>query len=320
MGQENQGRYVSAGLAIDHTPGSDVAAGDVVIQNNIVGIAKVPIEGSVLGALATAGVFDIVKKQEAFTSVGAKIYWDATGDPYDGDGGTGAATATSSHTFLGFVLAAAEATDEVVRVLVVQSASADEAWYGAYTKELTGQAALNALHLTVDDECVFTTGEANALLLTHNNRGAKTGTAASRLNSICVRTTLYEAAHYNGLYVRIDDSGSPDLSTRVIAGVNVDMKELGATDYFTNLWLQKANTTKGNVDAFILASLQASAVARSVIHCQGINLPDELLRLPGSPRDMWSAAAPTGTLADQYLKVRVGDAGVEYKILMESTD
>ena len=121
MTQEYQGRYIQEGLSVDYTPGADVDAGDVVVQGNIVGIAKrdIDFDTSENGALALSGIFDVVKKNEAFATVGASVYWDATGNPYLGTGGTGAATATpTANTFMGYVLVAAEATDEVVRVML----------------------------------------------------------------------------------------------------------------------------------------------------------------------------------------------------------
>lgn len=38
-----QATFVHDGRAIDYTPGGDVAAGDVVVQGELVGIAKTPI-------------------------------------------------------------------------------------------------------------------------------------------------------------------------------------------------------------------------------------------------------------------------------------
>jgi len=119
--QDFQGKFVQDGLSVDYTPGADVDAGDVVVQNNVVGIAKrdIDFDASETGALALSGIFDIVKKEEAFATVGANIYWDATGDPYEGTAGTGAATATATaNTFMGYVLETADSTDEVVRVLL----------------------------------------------------------------------------------------------------------------------------------------------------------------------------------------------------------
>ena len=121
MSQEFQGRFIQEGLAVDYTPGADVAAGDVVVQGNVVGIAKNPIDydASETGSLTLSGVFEVVKAEEALATVGASIYWDETGNPYEGTGGTGAATATpTSNTFMGYVLVAAASDDETVKILL----------------------------------------------------------------------------------------------------------------------------------------------------------------------------------------------------------
>jgi len=71
-------RFVHDGDAIDYTPGADVSAGDVVVQGELVGVAKLNIAANALGALAVKGVFDFPKTAgvgEAIT-VGSKVYWD----------------------------------------------------------------------------------------------------------------------------------------------------------------------------------------------------------------------------------------------------
>jgi len=110
-----QATFVQEGNSVDYTPGSAVAAGDVVVQGAFVGVAKVPIAAGALGALATTGLFDIAKAAVSIDA-GAAVYWDADGDPVGGTPGTGAATTTSSgNTFLGWAIAAAGETDTVVR-------------------------------------------------------------------------------------------------------------------------------------------------------------------------------------------------------------
>ena len=106
--------FIQDGNAIDYTPGADVAAGDVVVQGELVGVAKQPISASVLGSLSVAGVFDFPKATgsgEAITT-GAKVYWDDASD---------VATATAgSNKLIGKAIAAAAADDETVRVRMSQ--------------------------------------------------------------------------------------------------------------------------------------------------------------------------------------------------------
>jgi len=116
-------KFIQEGKSIDYTPGSDVNAGDVVVQKDLVGVAKLDIVANTLGALAVVGVFDIQKANEAF-SAGDEVYWDADGDPYGGDAGTGAATGTAAgNVSMGYALADAGATDTTVRTVLQSNAA-----------------------------------------------------------------------------------------------------------------------------------------------------------------------------------------------------
>jgi len=71
--------FVHEGGSIDYTPGAAVAAGDVVVQGELVGIARTAITASALGSLAVHGVFDFAKATGADTAItaGANVCWDA---------------------------------------------------------------------------------------------------------------------------------------------------------------------------------------------------------------------------------------------------
>ena len=118
MAQTYQAKFAQEGKSIDYTPGSAVAGGSVVVQGSLVGFAKLAIAANKLGALAIAGVFDLVKINGAIAA-GAPVYWDADGNPQGGVAGSGAATTTNTDagdTFVGFAIAAAAETAEVVQV------------------------------------------------------------------------------------------------------------------------------------------------------------------------------------------------------------
>jgi predicted RecA/RadA family phage recombinase len=70
--------FVQEGDAVDYVPSADVAAGDVVVQNDLVGVAKRDITANVLGSLAISGVFEFPKATGASTAidVGLDVYWD----------------------------------------------------------------------------------------------------------------------------------------------------------------------------------------------------------------------------------------------------
>src|SRR5690242_18204867 len=84
--------HAAQGDMIDYTPVGAVTAGDVVVLGSgLVGVAPLDIAASALGALRVRGLEKVPKKTGAVT-VGAPVYWNATGDPNTGTAGTGAAT------------------------------------------------------------------------------------------------------------------------------------------------------------------------------------------------------------------------------------
>jgi len=108
--------FVQDGNSIDYTPASDVATGDVVVQNDLVGVAKQPIAAGALGALAVAGVFDFPKATGASTAItaGSTVYWDAGNSVATTDNGGGA------NKLIGKTVAAAGDDDATVRVRLSQ--------------------------------------------------------------------------------------------------------------------------------------------------------------------------------------------------------
>ena len=80
----SQATYVQRGEAIDYTPTSDVAAGQVVVQSARCGVASTPIAANEPGGLAVGGLFNVVKATGAI-NVGAALFWDADGNPLGGD-------------------------------------------------------------------------------------------------------------------------------------------------------------------------------------------------------------------------------------------
>lgn len=108
----------SEACCIDYTPGSDIAAGDVVDQNGIIGIAVRPIASGKLGALCTEGLYTVAK-DNSDVAVGDKLYWDADGNPYGGTAGTGAFTKTSSgNTYAGRAYSVAGTTTGTCKLLL----------------------------------------------------------------------------------------------------------------------------------------------------------------------------------------------------------
>ena len=104
--------FIQDGQSIDYTPGSAVAAGDVIVQGELIGVAKVPIPVGHTGALAVEGVFDVAKETDGGVTfaTGSLAYWDAANKVAAvGDGG-------GEFKLLGKVVAPAADADETVRV------------------------------------------------------------------------------------------------------------------------------------------------------------------------------------------------------------
>lgn len=106
--------FVHDGAAIDYTPGSAVAAGDVVVQGELVGVAKLDIAANKLGALAVAGVFDFPKNSGGGTAIamGVNVYWDSVNKV--------ATTTAAGNKLIGKVVRAAADADASVRVRMSQ--------------------------------------------------------------------------------------------------------------------------------------------------------------------------------------------------------
>ncbi len=162
----SQATYIQAGLAVDYTPsGAAVAAGQVVVQNNMVGIAKTPIADGALGALATSGVFDVVKKTGAINA-GASVYWHPTEDPVDGTAGSGAAQAASSGaTWMGYAVAAAASGDQTVRVLVLPATAVTSNHYGPLNNAIADPGDAEAIPVTASGYVALVTAGAETRTL-----------------------------------------------------------------------------------------------------------------------------------------------------------
>ncbi|MFI4860253.1 MAG: DUF2190 family protein [Phycisphaerales bacterium JB063] len=71
--------FIQDGDSLDYTPsGADVAAGDVVVLTDLIGIAKRPIPDGTPGSLAVTGVFELPKATGASTALpaGTRVVWN----------------------------------------------------------------------------------------------------------------------------------------------------------------------------------------------------------------------------------------------------
>ena len=111
-----QATFVQEGNSIDYTPGAAVAAGDVIVIGELVGVAKTPIAANALGALAVSGVFDFAKATGGGTAInaGATCYWGDTNNVPTTSDGAGA------NKLIGKCVKAAADADATVRVRMLQ--------------------------------------------------------------------------------------------------------------------------------------------------------------------------------------------------------
>ncbi len=105
--------FVSDGEQIDYTPSGDVAAGDVVVQGTLVGVAERDIASGVLGALTVLGIRKFPKHASSslVITAGAKVYWDIADNEVNLDTG---------NPYLGKAVLAAGATDATITVRMEQ--------------------------------------------------------------------------------------------------------------------------------------------------------------------------------------------------------
>ena len=107
---------VMEGDMVNYTPATAVAAGTVVVQGSMIGIAAADIEALVQGALATSGVFEFVKiTGDSGLTVGAIAYWD--------DSGKVATSTVGSNVYLGKVVIGTT-TEVLVKVAIGGMANA----------------------------------------------------------------------------------------------------------------------------------------------------------------------------------------------------
>lgn len=80
--------YRQDGCAIDYTPSTAKTAGDVVVQNGLLGVVKTDIAANVPGSLTVEGVFRFTKATGA-VAIGQIVYYDAANDRVSTDSAVG---------------------------------------------------------------------------------------------------------------------------------------------------------------------------------------------------------------------------------------
>lgn len=115
-------RQAAHAVPFDHTPGSAVAAGDVVIIGSNITVAPTAIAAGILGATLGANLVVDLPKTTGSINVGTTVCWSASGNPVTGTAGTGAASHATG-TRAGTATAQAASGDSYVRTLLAYSIS-----------------------------------------------------------------------------------------------------------------------------------------------------------------------------------------------------
>lgn len=104
--------YKQRGDSIDYTPAADVAAGDVVILGDLVGVAKLDIKAGELGALALTGVYEVLVHDISNSiTVGEKV------KVYSDTGAVINNTSSDPGTFFGYAITAGAPTESILVLL-----------------------------------------------------------------------------------------------------------------------------------------------------------------------------------------------------------
>lgn len=158
MGQadKHQGNPI---LMADYTPGSAVTGGNVIVSNDLVGIAERDIAASELGALAAGGAaYKCVA--DAAIAIFTKVWWDDTNNKV---------TETSpGNEFFGITLAASTTNGDVIPVyhmpqplnsgLVAEEVTFTEAGSTTYTGSVTVPAGATIVDVIVHATAVWDDG------------------------------------------------------------------------------------------------------------------------------------------------------------------
>lgn len=100
--------FIQPGDVLDHTPGSNVTGGQVVVMGVRVGVAVADIASGQTGPVRVRGVVELAKASADVIAQGALVYWAS---------GAGNITSTAAgNTLAGYAAAAAGAGVTTIRV------------------------------------------------------------------------------------------------------------------------------------------------------------------------------------------------------------
>jgi len=208
----NYARYVQDDETIDYTPSADVAPGQVVVQGDLIGVAKRLIAANTLGALAVEGVFDFPKATGggSAVTVGTTLYWDTA---------NAVATATSvGNKQLGKAVAAAGDSDATVRVRLDGIASVAS---NPVVANIADPGSAGAIPVTASGHCDIVTAAAETRTLAAPSfEGQELLLAMKTDGGNCVITCATTVNQTGNNTITMDDAGDAVLLVAKANGAN----------------------------------------------------------------------------------------------------
>lgn len=213
-------RHIHGDQTIDYTPSVDVAAGDVVVQGDLVGIAKTAIAAGKKGALSVSGCFEFPKAaSDGGMAVGTLAYWDA-----DNSVATGTAT---GNKYLGKVEATAATAATSVKVQVESVANATGSGFGGIPAAAVAAAGANQ-----GNAAALSLG-LNKVTAADNTKGVKLPTAEAGKAVFVVNTVADKTLP---VYPNTDDKingGTANAAVTMAAGTSALFACFDGTDWYT---------------------------------------------------------------------------------------
>lgn len=174
-----EAQHYKDGLALDHTPGSALTAGQLIQVAGLAAMAITDIAANILGAVQIAGNI-AVRAAAVVGNAGDLTYWDEDGDPVGGTAGSGALTTIASDgDFAVGSLAGALAADDGFAIVQLNKYAPDRpAWPNRMHETLSADLTLDAedngkvLHIDTDDKTFTLPVTATAIDVIIVNDGA----------------------------------------------------------------------------------------------------------------------------------------------------
>jgi len=215
---------VADGTTIDYTPSSAIAAGDVQVLGTNVALGYSPraTAASSLGALDLGGVYDVQKANEQIAAW-SLVYWDADGNPYGREAGSGCATTTSTgNTCIGIALEAAGATAQTVRVLALPVSVVTNTVHNALSASIADPGNGGAIPVTDTGECqIVTTGAETRTLAAPTYVGQMLLISFKTKGGNCVITCATGVNQSGNTTITLDTAGDAVLLVAKQNGSNI---------------------------------------------------------------------------------------------------